>query len=123
MTSEGRMHADMVLGGRYLDATYTGDMMGMDFEGRSWTGYDKQAGEYFSTWMDNMGTGVMVFRGNVEDDALVMRAPHTDPVTGERQMHRTVQRMDDGKVVFEYFMAPEGGEEFRTMEIVYTRAE
>lgn len=120
-TAEGRMTSEMVLGGRYHVAEYHADMGGFAFEGRSMTAYDRTAGEYVATWIDNMSTTVMISRGNDEDGALVMRSNFIDPVTRAAQVHRTVdRRMPDGTYVTEYYME-EGGTERQTMEFVYRR--
>jgi hypothetical protein len=120
-TAEGRMTSEMILGGRYLVATYHADMGGFPFEGRSMTAYDRTAGQYVGTWIDIMSTTVMISRGNDEDGALVMRSNFMDPVTRAAQVHRTVdRRMPDGTFVIEYFIE-EGGTERQTMEFVYRR--
>jgi hypothetical protein len=36
----------------------------MPFEGISTLGYDNAKKTFFSTWIDNMGTGMMVMEGN-----------------------------------------------------------
>ena len=42
-------------------------MMGMPFEGMSTTAYDNVSKEYVSTWIDNMGSGIMVMKGNWDE--------------------------------------------------------
>src|SRR5688572_33008134 len=121
-TAEGTASSVMSLGGRYLISEYHADMGGFQFEGRGWAAYDRTAGEYISTWIDNMSTAVMVSRGQVEDGALVMRGPFVDPVRRVAQVHRTVDRRNpDGSYTMEYFVE-EGGVERKTMEIVSTPA-
>ncbi len=118
---EGSKTSEMIMGGRYLVSEYHADMGSFPFEGRSVTAYDRTAGEYVSTWIDNMSTTMMVSRGNDEGGALVMRANYTDPVTRAAQVHRTVDRqLPDGVHVTEYFVE-EGGTERKTMEFVYRR--
>jgi hypothetical protein len=120
-TVEGTASSVMALGGRYLISEYHADMGGFQFEGRGLAAYDRTAGEYVSTWVDNMSTGVMISRGQVEDGALVMRGPWVDPVTRAAQSHRTVERRNaDGTYTMEYYME-EAGNERKTMEIVSTR--
>lgn len=120
-TADGRMSSEMIMGGRYLVSEYHSDMGGFPFEGRSVTAYDRTAGEYIGTWIDNMSTTVMVSRGNEEDGALVMRSNFVDPVTRAAQVHRTVdRRRPDGTYVMEYYVE-EGGTERKTMEMVYSR--
>jgi hypothetical protein len=121
-TAEGTSSSVMALGGRYLISEYHADMGGFQFEGRGWAAYDRTAGEYVSTWIDNMSTSVLVSRGQVEDGALVMRASYVDPVTRANQVHRTVDRRNpDGSFTMEYYVE-EDGVERKTMEIVSRRA-
>ena len=62
----GKRSAKMVMGDRYLDETYTGTMMGMPFEGHSTMAYDNVQKKYLSTWIDNMGTGIMFGSGTCD---------------------------------------------------------
>jgi hypothetical protein len=47
----------MILGGRYQQSMIKGNMMGMPFEGMGLLGYDNAQKLFYSTWVDNMGTG------------------------------------------------------------------
>lgn len=125
MESTGTAHYEMGLGGRYLIGVHNGSMMGMPFEGRSITAYDKNEGEYLSTWIDNMGTGIMLFEGEATDDGrLVFEAEYDNPMTGQEEDHRMVQWMDGDDVsMMEYYITPEDGEETLSMRFIYTRAE
>ena len=49
--------------GRYQQTTTTGSFMGMPFHGMSTTGYDNAKKVFFTTWIDNMGTGLMYGEG------------------------------------------------------------
>ena len=62
--STGVSENKWVLGGRYIEQTFTGSFMGMPFQGIGYTGYDNAKKQYFGTWMDNMSTGVMTSTGN-----------------------------------------------------------
>ncbi len=114
----------MILGGRYQETTYTGDMMGMPFEGRATLGYDNAADEFFSTWIDNMGTGMMVLRGKYEDNskAMTMAGSMVDPITGKEKHTRQVYTIvDDNTRKMEFYDQSPGDGEYKTMEIVMTR--
>jgi len=63
MMSKAKTVNKMIMGGRYQQANHTGNMMGMPFEGQSTMGYDNSKKEFISTWVDNMGTGIMVVSG------------------------------------------------------------
>jgi hypothetical protein len=58
MESKGTCEQKMLLGGRFLQQEYSGDMMGSPFTGIGVTGYDNHTKKYVSTWMDSMGTGI-----------------------------------------------------------------
>lgn len=120
-TAEGRVTAEMIMGGRFLVAHYTSDMGGFMFEGRGLTAYDRTEGEYVSTWIDNLSTTVMVSRGQEIDGGMEMTANMVDPVTGAHQIHRSVERLlPDGGYRMDYYLREGDGEERKTMEIVYS---
>jgi len=123
MVAEATAHREMALGGRVLHESVQGTMMGMPFEGEGETGYDNVTGEYWSTWMDNMSTGVTLSTGNWDEDtgAMVMYAEAVDPVSHEKKKTRMVSQMEDGKEVFTMYDVT-GGEEVKMMQIVYERA-
>jgi hypothetical protein len=121
--TEGTATNQMIFGGRYLQTNHTGTMMGMPFEGMSIEGYDNASNEYFSTWIDNMGTGLAVSKGTYDEAAnmLVMNGTMTDPVSKEEvNFKQTIKFIDDNTHVFEMYMM-EGNEEFKSMEIEFKR--
>jgi hypothetical protein len=120
-TFDGRVTAEMIMGGRFLSVHYTADMGGFMFEGRGLTGYDRTAGEYVSTWIDNVSTTIMVSRGQEADGIVEMTATVVDPVSRARQTHRTVERTTpDGGHRMDYYVREGEGEERKTMEIVHS---
>src|SRR5262249_20799651 len=56
----------MMLDGRVLAEDVHSTMGGMPFEGHGMTGFDNVSRKYWGTWMDNMGTGVMVLDGTCD---------------------------------------------------------
>lgn len=114
----------MILGGRYQQTTYQGNMMGMPFEGRSTLAYDNATEELTSTWIDNMGTGMLVLRGdyNEADQTFTFTGSMVDPLTGKEKKVREVYTIVDKNTrKMEMFEIPDEGEEYRTMEIIMTR--
>jgi hypothetical protein len=122
MESSGESTKTMIMGGRYLQEETTGEFQGEPFNGRGVTAYDNNTGEFVSTWIDNMGTGVMVSRGQRDGDELTLRGEFLDPMSRQMMKLKTVTRVvDKDKHVFEYYMTiPEMGE-VKQMEIVYVR--
>ncbi|PZD79302.1 DUF1579 domain-containing protein [Mesonia sp. K7] len=113
----------MIMGGRYQQSIHKGDMGGMPFEGQSITAFDNAKKKYIATWIDNMGTGVLILEGdyNKETKQLIMTGTMVDPMTGKDiQVKEVMTYLSKDKHKFEMFMIQEG-QELKTMEIVYTR--
>lgn len=124
--SKGTTKSTWVLGDRYLRQEWKGSFMEMPFEGLGYWGYDNAKGQYFSTWMDNMGTGIMVSNGKYDPatKTFTMTGSFTNPVTKKDEKAREVVKIiDDNKHVMEmYGPDPATGKEYKMMEITYTRA-
>jgi hypothetical protein len=111
---------EAILGGRYIAEEMTGTMMGMPFEGRGTFGYDNAKDQHFMTWVDNMGTGLMVGWGVLEgENKVTYSGTFVDPATGEDKPFRTVvTEVDADHMIMEmYVPAPDGSGEFKNMEI------
>lgn len=127
--SEGTSERTMILGGRVLEETFSSAGMGdQPYEGLGHTGYDNVTGRYWSTWTDNMMTGVAVFYGAAEEsgaeakDTLVMEGEMPDPIAGKAVPMRIETRVDaDGQEVDDFFEAGPDGKLIKTMEITYRR--
>ena len=52
-----------ILGGRYLQSTVTGMLMGQSFEGLGLMGYDNYKKKYTSVWCDNQSTTLLTSEG------------------------------------------------------------
>ncbi|PQJ10227.1 hypothetical protein CJD36_016185 [Flavipsychrobacter stenotrophus] len=114
----------MIMGGRYEVSTFHGTMMGMPFEGTNTIAYDNGKKKFISTWIDNMGTGMMNLEGTYDaaGKALNLTGKCVDLLTGKDMEIREVTKMiDDKHQVMEMYTTPAGGKEFKTMEIKYTK--
>jgi hypothetical protein len=122
MKSEGKTTVESLMEGRYVKETHEGEVMGMPFHGVGFTGYDKVQGEYVSTWMDNMGTGIMKFTGHKNAEGqIVTMADAINPMTHAKETHKTVTTYNPNGWVMDYFVVDSDGEEFQSMNIVYER--
>ena len=52
-----------ILDGHFQQSTFSGDFMGMPFNGISTVGYDNTTKEFVSTWIENMSSSIMVMKG------------------------------------------------------------
>jgi hypothetical protein len=125
MKSKGTAVNRMIMGGRYQEGLMTGDMMGMPFEGRSLLAYDNHRKEFQNTWIDNMGTGIMLAKGTWDSTTktITLKGTFINPETKEDcEARQTFQVVDDNTQILEMFGPdPKTGQEMKTMKIVYTR--
>ena len=121
-TSVGTSVTESLLGGRYFRTTHTGNFMGMDMTGIELGGYDNVKKEFFSTWIDNFGTGIMYLTGSYDEatKTFTFTGPTVDPMGNEYNVRETVQIVDNDTHLFEMYM-DQGGQEFKSMEIKFTR--
>jgi hypothetical protein len=120
MKTKGVAVYKMVLGGRYQEGVHTGDMMGMPFEGRSLMAYDNQKKVFISSWIDNMGTGVMNMEGSYDDKTktLTSKGKMVDPASGtELDEKEVVTFIDDNTQKMEMYCIKDG-KEIKTMELL-----
>lgn len=123
MTSKGTMVYEMVLGGRYQQMKFRGDMMGMPFEGLGMVAYDNLKKKYINTWMDNMGTGIMYLEGDWDESGKVIKlsGKQGDPANGgEIDVRQTITYISDNEQLMESFTDIDG-KEFKSMEIRFKR--
>jgi len=121
--STGTCEQKMILGGRFLQQEFTGDMMGNPFTGIGVTGYDNHTKKYVSTWMDSMGTAILFFEGTASEDGktITQEACYDDPVKGPTKWRSVIRIVDDNTHVFELSSADKSGKEEKMLEITYTR--
>ncbi|RYZ21175.1 MAG: DUF1579 domain-containing protein [Chitinophagaceae bacterium] len=114
----------MVLGGRYQMSSHKGNMMGMAFEGISTVGYDNHKKQYQSTWIDNMGTGIMVMNGTWDEATKTINfsGKMMNPGTkAEEDVRETFTIIDKDHQLMQMYAKGPDGKEFKTMQIHYTR--
>jgi Protein of unknown function (DUF1579) len=113
----------MILGDRYQVSTSTGDMMGMPFEGRSTVAYDNVKKLFQSTWIDNMGTGIVFMEGpyDAATKTVTLKGKMVDPMSGKIENARqTMKFVDDNNQIMEMYVTKDG-KEFKNMVIKFTR--
>jgi len=126
MMSKSEATNKMVFDGRYQMSTHKGDMMGMPFEGISIVGYDNSKKKFVSSWIDNMGTGIMNMEGiwNASTKSIEFKGKMTDPSRPGKDcnVREIYTFVDDNTQKMEMY-GPDAktGKEFKTMEINYTR--
>lgn len=119
--STGTAVRELILDGRVLTEKVVSEMMGEPFEGFGMMGYDNVAKEYWGTWNDNMGTGIMLSTGRCEKGVCEFTGTYNDAmVGGQKTVRMTYRHQPDREVHAMYDRKPDGTE-YKTMELVYTR--
>jgi hypothetical protein len=115
-----------IFDGRYFADTTAGHFMGMPFNGHGLMGYDNMKKKYFSAWIDNMGTGLMVSEGTYDAAtktfSFVGQAP--DVMAGTYRPTKSTEKWvsaDEWQIQM-FNQTPDGKGWWKNMEIVYTRA-
>ena len=124
MESGGTAEHKMVLGGRYLLTSYQGDFGGMPFAGMGTAAYDRFLGKYIETWIDSMGTMVLISEGTCDGMGKIrtITAKFVDPMTQKPTTMRSVYRIVDADhYTLEMYNQAPGQEEFKVMEIAHIR--
>lgn len=128
-TSAGTSEVKWILDGRFLQEHFSSEMeMGGEthaYEGLGIIGYDNVEKEYVSMWADNMTTALMIFDDGEYDAAtktLTLEGEYDDPMLGvEVEMTIISRVVSDDEIHFEMHKDPEGGEDHKCFEMVYTR--
>jgi Protein of unknown function (DUF1579) len=123
MESTGTSEQKMLLGGRFLQQEFTGDMMGSPFSGIGVAGYDNHTKKYVTTWIDSMGTAILFFEGSASADGktITQESHYDDPVKGPMKWRSITRIKDDDSFFFEMYGIDKTGKEEKMMEITYTR--
>lgn len=123
METTGSCEYQMVMDGRFLKQTCSGEMMGKHFEGMGLTGYDNTSKKYTSTWMDNLATTLHVMEGAAENAKIItQQGEYTCPMRGRMKLRSVLKIIDDHTHIFEmYGTDDKGGQEAKMMEITYSR--
>jgi hypothetical protein len=121
--STGTAENKMILGGRYQQANITGSFNGMPFEAQSIIGYDNMKKVFISSWIDNMGTGILYMEGpyDAATKTITLTGTEMDPMTGkEMKMRETIKMVDDHTQVMKMYNIT-GDKEIESMVITLKR--
>ena len=129
--SKGTAVRKSMMDGRFfvMDVTGKMDMPGPDgkkkemtFKGMGIEGYDNVKKKFVGTWVDNMGTGIMMSEGIYDPATTTFTyTGEYEAIPGMKQKIREVMKIaDKDHMSFEWY-EDRGGKEAKTMEINYTR--
>lgn len=126
MKSTGKSINTMVLNGLYQQSTHTSIMMGMPFEGHGTLGYDNAKKLFVSSWVDNLGSGIIKLEGpwDAASKTITLKGTCIDPSSGkECEMKEVFKVIDDNTQQMEmYGPSSKDGKEMKMMEMKFVRA-
>jgi hypothetical protein len=119
--------------GRYFVSEHTGtmtmpgadgNMMDVGFLGVGTEGYDNAKKKYVASWIDNMGTGILLMEGTYDPAAKTMTYKgEEEPMPGVKFNYRElIKYTDKDHRTLEYYEV-HGGAELKVMEIAYSRSQ
>jgi hypothetical protein len=100
-----------------------GKVQSMTFKGHGLEGYDNVKKKFVGTWMDNMGTGIMMSQGDYDPSTKTFTYnSEVEMMPGMKTPIREVLKINDkDHMTFEWY-ENRGGQDVKTMEINYTRS-
>ena len=103
--SQGVAEYKWILGGRYLQETFEGRLMGMPYNGIGLLGYDNYKKKYTSCWVDSASTSMLTSEGLLDRTGKVLTFFGTmdEWLTGEhdKAVKYVFRIINDDKHVFE----------------------
>ncbi|PAM92813.1 hypothetical protein B4N84_22045 [Flavobacterium sp. IR1] len=110
----------MILGNRYQESNFKGTISGQPFEGKGTLAFNNTSKEYTTTFIDNMGTGMMVANGKLDDrtKSIEFKGVIINPVDGKKTPYREIYTIVDPKTRKMEMFDVQNGEEYKSMEII-----
>ena len=113
----------MMMNGLYQKSVHKGMYNNMPFEGISTMAYNNASKKYQSTWIDNMGSGIMNMEGTYDEASktINMKGMTTDPMSGQDMAVRETFKLIDDKNHYMEMFETRAGKESKTLEIKFTK--
>lgn len=107
-----------------MEGGFSSTMMGMPMTGKSLTGYDNAKKKFVSSWIDNLGSGIVRMEGTYDEatKTLHLKGKQSDPGTGGESDIRQEQKwIDDDTYVLSMYGTGHDGKEQKFMEGTFKR--
>lgn len=130
MIFEGTAEQVMILGGRFLESKFAAGDGPFATQGLTILGFDRRYGEYTSVGFDTWGTYFVTAKGSYDPKSktITMYGEDKDPVAGRTQKYNMIYRLTDQDSIHNEVIMVDakdmyGVDEFKMVEVEYTRAE
>ena len=124
IVSKGQATFKLIFDGRFLYGDFLGEFMGSPFKGINIMGYDNAKEEFFSLWLDNSTTGLISSTGTFDKESQKFHfsAETFDPISKQTiEMREEAYFASKDEYISITYVKTNDGEEFKNMEMKYTR--
>jgi hypothetical protein len=114
----------MAFDGLYQISDFKTTMMGKPMQGKSTVGYDNVKKMYVSSWIDNMGSGIVNMSGTYDEatKTVNLKGKQSDPMTGtESDIRQEMKYLDNDTYVLSMYGVGMDGKEMKFMEGTFKR--
>lgn len=114
----------MSMNGLYQMGYFSSTMMGMPMTGQSTLAYDNAKKQFIMTWIDNLGSGIVIMTGQYDATTKTMnlKGKQTDPTTGsDSDIRQENKYLDDDTYVMAMYGTGQDGKESKFMEGTFKR--
>jgi hypothetical protein len=130
MESTAKVVIKPLFDGRFLQEEFTSSHMGQPFTGISTVGYDRVAKQYVSSWIDNMGTGIVYTTGTSDDGGKTITYTGTmscpmeakDGKSGTAKVRQIETHQGDDRFTYVMYVNRDG-KEYKALSLNYHRAQ
>lgn len=119
--SSATAKATWIMGGRFLQEEFHGQMMGRPFNGRTILGFNNIKQTFQSVWVDDMNTAMFVSEGRGDNKVITLEGESSCAATGRTKvpMRVVLRVIGPDKHLFEMYDGSR--DNLKTLEITYTR--
>lgn len=114
----------MIYNGLYQLGEFSGIIGGQPFQGQGILAYDNAKQQFVNTWIDNMGSGVVIMTGQYDPktNTLHLKGTQTDPMTKkDTPIREDLMFVDNDTQLLSMYGPGNDGKEMKMMEIRMTR--
>lgn len=122
--SKATISQSSALGGRYVIGRYSGYTNKSPMQGMNILGYDNAKKIFVSTWIDDLGTGMVRMNGTYDETTktLNLKGYQTDPSTGkDMELREEMTILDDDSYTLVMYGTGMDGKEVKFMEGTFKR--
>lgn len=126
MESKGTCDAKWMLEGRFVSVEMASQIMGMPYKSMNLIGFDNYKKRYVFSYVDNMSTGIYTAEGKLDLSKQVLTSfGKMDDVAldeHDKTVKYVMRIVSKDKYIFEIYDEVGSANEFKAMEITYTRS-